>query len=86
MTDEFCLPHLAIKKKPERSLKIVQDFAIIFGTMLTRLSTFYVPKAGRRATFASGRNLVKFWRHSALSGLGNCTPCIFILYVTMRGI
>ena len=51
--------------------------AIIFGTMLSKLSTFYVPKAGRRATFGCGRNLVKFWRHSALSGLGNCKTCIF---------
>ena len=88
VTDEFCLPHLAIKKNLSEAWKLCRILrlqslvnAIIFGTMLTRLSTFYVPKAGRRATFGSGRNLVKFWRHSALSGLGNCTPCIFILYI-----
>ena len=97
MIDEFCLHHLAInkkKKKRERSLKIacrilrLQSLVntIMFGTILIKLSTFYVPKAGRRASFGSGRDLVKFSRHSALSGLGSCTPCIFILFVTMRGI
>ena len=41
--------------------------AMIFGTMLAKLSTFYVLKAGRRATFGSGRNSAKFWRHSAVN-------------------
>ena len=60
--------------------------AMIFGTMLAKLSTFYVPKAGRRATFGSGRNSAKFWRHSAVSGLGSCIPCLFILYMATPGI
>ena len=47
---------------------------MIFGTMLVKLLTFYVPKVGRRATFGSGRNSIKFWRHSPVSGLGSCTP------------
>ena len=34
---------------------------------------------GRRATFGSGRNSAKFWRHSAMSGHGSCMPCLFIL-------
>ena len=50
--------------------------------MLVKLSTFNVPKVGRRATFESGRNSAKFWRHSAVSGLESCTPCLFILHVT----
>ena len=33
---------------------------MIFGMMLAKVSTFHVPKAGRRATFGSGRNLAKF--------------------------
>ena len=53
-----------------------------FCAMLVKLSTFNVPKVGRRATFESGRNSAKFWRHSAVSGLESCTPCLFILHVT----
>ena len=58
---------------------------MIFGTMLAKLLTLYVPKVGRWATFGSGRNLAKFWRHLAVSSLGSCVPCLFILYVTTRG-
>ena len=40
---------------------------MISGTTLAKLSTFYVPKAGRRATFGSGRNSAKFWRKGVVS-------------------
>ena len=73
--------------KPSRILRLhCRVNVMIFGTMLAKLWTFSVPKAGRRATFGSGRNSAKFWRHSAMSGLGSCTPCLFILYVVTRGI
>ena len=32
----------------------------------------------------SEKNSAKFWRHSAVSDLGSCKPCLFILHVTMR--
>ena len=37
---------------------------MIFGKMLEKLSTFYMPKVARprRATFGSERNSAKFWR------------------------
>ena len=55
--------------KSRRILRLQRHVnAMIFGPMLAKLSTF-----------GSGRNLAKFWRHSAVSGLGSCTPCLFIV-------
>ena len=70
-------------QKRERSLKIEQDFQVAepskcddfwHDATVAKLSTFHVPKAGRRATFGIVRDSAKFWRHSAVSRLGSCTP------------
>ena len=81
------LRETSLARAPETASGCLQRVNLMtFGTMLVKLSTFYVPKVEGRATFGSGRNSAKFWRHSVVCGLGSCTPCLFKLYVATCGI